>query len=310
MHRTFTLTVPSPATEPLCQQLEQLSEVMGLSVQKNGSRKPAGDVLTVQVLNRGADEVLRLVRAAVPNSEQLSIVTAEIASIISPADHEVVMKDRDEAIWEEMGAGLCYHGRLSFNFAALMVLGGVLAAVGLVSEPVPQVIAFISSSIIAPGFEPLAKIPLGLVLRDWKLAGRGVLSTVVGYAAFVAAAYLTTRALLASGATTATELVTNPEVHSLQYPGLKELLVAGIGAVAGILIVTAYRRTVIAGPLIALALMPAAALIGSGMAVGQPTLAVEGLERTLADAGFVVVAGLVVFGLKQLLTHKRRPLVP
>ncbi len=309
MHRTFTLTIPPAVTEPLCQQLEQLPEVIGLSVQPGGSRKPAGDLVTLQVLNRGADEVLRRARAAVPDSQQLSIATTELASIISAADYEKTVQDRDEAIWEEMMAGLCYHGRLSFNFVALMLLGGVLAAVGLASEPVPQVIAFISSSIIAPGFEPLAKIPLGIVLRDWKLAGRGLLSTLVGYAAFVLAAYLTTRALLAAGASTAAELSTNAEVYSLQYPGFKELLVAGIGAVAGILIVSAYRRTVIAGPLIALALMPAAALLGRGLAIGRPALALDGLERTLADAGFVLVAGLLVFGLKQALEHRRQPLV-
>ena len=308
MHRTFTLTIPNSATEPLCQQLEQLPEVIGLSVQPGGSRKPVGDVLTLQVLNRGADEVLRLARAAVPHDNDLSIATAEIASIISPADHTQIKADQDEAIWEEMIAGLCYSARINANYLSLMALGGLLAAIGLVSDPVPQTIAFISSSIIAPGFEPLAKMPLGLVLRNWNLAGRGVASTVVGYAVFVLAAFLTMHALLATSAAAAADLITNSEVESLRHPGMKELSVAGAGAVAGILILAAYRRSIIAGPLIALALMPAAALIGSGLAIGQPALAYEGLERTVADAGFIVVAGLAVFGLKQVFQHQRKPI--
>lgn len=309
MHRTFSLSVPPAATEALCQQLEQLPTVISLSVQKNGSRKPAGDVLTLQVLNRGADEVLRLARAAVPEPGQLSIATAEIASIIAPADDARVRQDRDEAIWEEMSAGLCYHARITPNFVLLMLLGGVLAAVGLVSEPVPQVIAFIAASIIAPGFEPIAKIPLGLVLRDWKLAARGLGATLAGYTIFVLASYLTMLLLLATEAATIIDLVTNPEVNSLRFPGLKELLVAGTGAAAGILVVSAYRRSVIAGPLIALALMPAAALIGSGLAAGRSTLAWNGLERVGADAGFILLAGLLIFGAKQALLHRRRPLV-
>ncbi|MCI1190038.1 DUF389 domain-containing protein [Hymenobacter sp. DH14] len=308
MHRTFTLTVPATVTEPLCQQLERLPDVVGLSVQPGGSRKPAGDVLTLQVLNRGADEVLRLARAAVPADEQLSIATAEIASIIAPADKQRIKNDRDEAIWEEMIAGLCYSARINANYISLMALGGLLAAIGLVSDPVPQAVAFISSSIVAPGFEPLAKIPLGLVLRDWKLVGRGLISTLVGYAVFALAAFLTMHGLLAAEATTVADLVGNAEVESLRHPGLKELGVAGAGALAGILILAAYRRSIIAGPLIALALMPAAALIGSGLAIGQPALALQGVERTLADAGFIVVAGLLIFGLKQLFQHQRQPI--
>lgn len=308
MHRTFTLTIPSAATEPLCQQLEKLPDVVGLSVQKNGSRKPAGDLLTLQVLNRGADEVLRLVRAAVPDANPLTIVTAETASMIAPAQRERVLKDRDEAIWEEMIAGLYYQARITPNFILLMALGGSMAAIGLVSEPVPQAIVFTSSSIIAPGFEPLAKVPLGLVLRDWELAANGLMATLVGYAVFVLAAFLTMHGLLATEATTIVEFVTNPAVASLRFPGLKDLGVAGAGALAGILILAAYRRSVIAGPLIALALMQAAALIGGGLAAGRSTLAWAGLERVLADAGFVMLAGLLVFGLKQTFLHHRKPI--
>jgi hypothetical protein len=308
MHRTFTITVPPSVTENLCQQLEQVPEVLGLSVSPGASRKPAGDVLTLHILNRGADEVLRLARAAVPEHE-LSISTAELASIIDPAHHEQVVADQDEAIWEEIETGLRHQSRITPNYFSLMLLGGVLAAVGLVSEPVPQAIAFISASIISPGFEPLAKIPLGLVLRKWRLAARGLRAVLGGYAAFVLSAYLTTRLLLATGATTVVELVTNPAVVGLRFPDLKELLVAGTGAVAGIIIISAYRRNVIAGPLIALALIPAAALIGAALAVGRLTLAWDGLERMGADAGFVLVAGLVVFGLKQALQHRRPPIV-
>lgn len=308
MHRTFTLTVPPAVTEPLCQQLLPLADVIGLSVQPGGSRKPAGDVITLQVLNRGADEVLRRARAAVARPEDLAVATAELASLIAPADKERIDRDNDQAIWEEMSAGLRYQARLTPNFFVLMSLGGVMAAVGLVSDPVPQAVAFIASSIIAPAFEPLAKVPLGLVLRQWHLAWQGLVATLFGYVVLITAAGLTTVLLLRTGAASVADLVTNPEVATLRHPDLKALLVAGAGAVAGVLVLAAFRRSVIAGPLIALALMPAAALVGAGLAAGYPALAWHGLERTGADAGFILVAGLVVFGFKQIVRHRRQPL--
>lgn len=309
MHRTLEITVPATATDSLCRQLVALDTVVGLTLARGASQKPPGDVLTVHVLNRGADEVLRRVRAAVTDANELSIVTSETASLIAPAYHEAIDNDRDEAIWEEMESGLRHQGRIGVNYLLLMALGGLICAVGLVSEPVPQAVAFTASAIIAPGFDPLAKLPLALVLRRWSLLWRGLRSGLAGYATLVLAAGLTFYGLLAAGETTATALATNGEVRHLQHPGLSELLVSGAGALAGILMLAAYRRSFQAGPLIAQALIPAAALVGAGLAAGQPTLARAGLARFGLDWLFVLGAGLVVFGLKQAWVHRRQPIM-
>jgi hypothetical protein len=308
MHRNIEITIVPTATEALCEQLVALEEVIGLSVSLGASRKPAGDIITVQVLNRGADEVLRRAAAAVASPDDLSIATAELSSIIAPAQGQTVLNDKDEAIWEEVEAGLRHQGRPTANYAALMALGGIMAAVGLVSEPVPQAVAFIASSIIAPGFEPVAALPMGVVLGRWQVVGRGLRSTLIGYSLFVLAAGLTMLLLVAAGESSAAELSANPEVHSISAPTLKALLVSACGAAAGIVIIAAYRRSVIAGALIALILMPAAALIGCGLAVGRPDLALEGLRRFGIDVAFVLVLGLLIFFLKQQLEHRRRPL--
>jgi hypothetical protein len=71
----------------------------------------------------------------------------------------------------------------------------------------------------------------------------------------------------------------------------------------------AYRRSVIAGPLVALTLVPAAALVGMAPVAGSWAVAVEGLERLAIDIGLIVVAGVVVVAVKQAVDHKRRPMV-
>lgn len=309
MHRTLELSVPPSATDGLQQELISLDEVIGLTVHRGASLKPVGDVLTVHVLNRGADEVLRRARAAVPDKDALSVVTSEVASFISPASHHAIDDDRDEAIWEEMESGLRHQGRITTNYLLLMSLGGIIAAIGLVSEPVPQAIAFVASAIIAPGFDSMTKVPLGLVLRRWPLVKRGLFSTLAGYAALVAAAALTMAALVAAGETSAEALATNPEVQHLAHPKLMELLLAGSGALAGVVILASFRRSFQAGPLIAMAFIPAAALIGAGLAVGRMDLATEGLERFLADWGFIVALGAPFLWLKQRFLHRRKPLV-
>ena len=309
MHRTLELTVPSAVTDVLSAQLTELDSVIGLTVLRGASLKPIGDVLMVHVLNRGTDEVLRRARAAVSNPDVLNVVTSEVASFIAPANHEAVDDDRDEAIWEEMESGLRHQGRITTNYMLLMALGGIVAAIGLVSDPVPQAVAFVASAIIAPGFDPMTKVPLGLVLKHWSLVRRGVESALAGYAVLVATAAFTMWALVAAGETSATTLATNSEVQHLVDPKLAELLLAAAGALAGLVILAAFRRSFQAGPLIAMAFIPAAALIGAGLAVGRFDLALQGLERFGADWGFIIGLGVPFLWLKQRFVHQRKPLV-
>ena len=86
-------------------------------------------------------------------------------------------------------------------------------------------------------------------------------------------------------------------------------LVGAGGALAGLVIITSFREAVLAGALIALALVPAAGLIGVGLAAGDPVVALGGLKRAAADIGLVVVLGGVVVLVKDRLHHgHRRPL--
>jgi len=96
----------------------------------------------------------------------VSVITAELASMNDPLQQKAINNDVDEAIWEEMDTGLCHQGRVTANFIVLMALGRCIAAAGLVSDPAHQAIAFAAYAIITPGFEPIAKIPLGLVRRS------------------------------------------------------------------------------------------------------------------------------------------------
>lgn len=286
-----------------------MEDVIGLSLKRRVSLKPAGaDVFTVHVLNRGSDGVLKAAAAARGHGS-VSVVTAELASIIDPEHDERVEDDVDEGLWEEMETGLRHHGRITANFLLLMALGGAICAVGLVSDPAPQAIAFVASAIIAPGYEPIVKIPLGLVLRRWHVAWRGLQSALIGYAVLIGAAALALLLMRAFDSDVAREFVTNPEVKHLAHPTVKEVLTTTCAAAAGAIIVAAYRRSVIAGPLVALVIIPAAAKAGMALALGRGDLVGEGLERLGLDVLLIIGLGGLVFGLKQGLVHRRRSLI-
>ena len=195
------------------------------------------------------------------------------------------------------------------NYVGLMVLGGAVAATGLVVESTPQAISVVAAAIIAPGFDPIAKIPMGLTLRRWDVARSGLVSAAIAYLALILSAALVFLVLRWTGVATAEEFVGNSQVQELVSPTLREVLLSACGAVAGIIMMLSYRRYLIPGALVALMMIEAAAMVGMSLAAGEATLMYEGLERFGLDVLLIVVGGLLVVLLKQTVFHHRAPIV-
>ena len=161
---------------------------------------------------------------------------------------------------------------------------------------------------IAPGFEPLAKVPLGLALGRWRTVLRGLRSALNGYLLVVVAAALAYLLLEATGATSLKNFLGNKEIDKLSNPISLDILVSSAAAVAGVVMVATRRFALLAGPLMALALIPSAAMAGVAAVTGQGKLVLQGLERLGIDVALIVGLGLLVVILKQALVHRRRPL--
>jgi uncharacterized membrane protein len=102
--------------------------------------------------------------------------------------------------------------------------------------------------------------------------------------------------------------VDNSKVDQLINPTSYDVVLSSCGAVAGILMILAYRSAQLAGPLIALALIPAAAMLGVALVTARADLMLEALERVGVDVLLVIGWGVVIVLLKQVLVHRRRPL--
>lgn len=263
--------------------------------------------MTVRLLNRASDEVLRALADAGENGD-ISIATSLADSLSSPGKQHLIDNDVDEGIWEEMESGLVHHGRLTINYVLLMIPGGMIATAALAAEPIHAAAATIAASIIAPGYEPFAKIPLALVLRRWPILRHALISVLVGYASLVLAAAITATVLVWTGDVTGQAISGSSFVKEIIDPDTGMVLVSAAGALAGATMITSFRESVLAGPLIALALISTAAVTGAGVAIGDIPPIIGGLKRLVLDASFVVLLGFVLFGPKQMTTHRRDPI--
>ena len=308
MHQSFQVTVPAAHTEEFLVGLGRVEEVVSVSVQRGASLKPPGDLILVHTLNRGADRVLELVEQARARGE-VSVASSMVESLIAPRHAEQVAGDVDEAVWEDAETQLRHHSQLAPNFLVTMALGGAIAACGLLLTTTTQATAMVAAAVIAPGFEPLAKLPLAIVLRRRELFVRGLRSALAGYLVLGLSAAATMLALSAGGWELPDELVENHLFSELADPTALTLVISAAGAVAGAVMIAAQRTALLPGPLIAMQLIPAAAMTGASLALGEGHAAAEALARLAVDVGMVIAAGILVFGYKQARVHKRQPLV-
>ena len=181
--------------------------------------------------------------------------------------------------------------------------------IGIASDALHLVIA---AMVIAPGFEPMARIALGMAAHSssWR---RGARDTVKGYLALVAGAF-------AGG------LIASLAGHSpLADPGgpldpgslasywssltVLSALASAAAAVGGGVLIATNRTVLTAGAMIGLALVPSAALVGIGASAGQFDLAFQAVGRWALDVLLVVVSCWAVLAWKARRVHRRRSML-
>jgi Domain of unknown function (DUF389) len=307
VHRALTIAVAPERTDELLEELQRFEDhVITISVLRHASIKPPGDVVEIQVLNRAASAVLEVIERHHVDGT-LSVASSQVDSISDREHEQALNADIDEAPWDDVRAQLREHTQPGINFFGLMFLGGVVAACGLVSSPTSQALALVASSILAPAFEPLAELSLGVVLRRRDLLWRGARSAVLGYLCVVLAGALAMIVLKATSSDMSQRFITNQHVGELANPSTASLLISAAGAVAGGLVITAYRMPLLPGPIVAVQIVSSAAMVGAAAAAGKASASEQALQRFAIDATFIVAAGLLVFWLKERLVHRRVP---
>ena len=131
---------------------------------------------------------------------------------------------------------------------------------------------------------------------------------MLAYVAVIVGAVLALLVLRMAGHGYLLDFLHGSTTHEVEHPPTLNLLLSVCGAIIGAVMISAGRFTQLAGPLIALQLLPASAALGMGLESGHFHLAADALGRLAIDIGLVLVAGLLVFAFKQVRVHGRRTL--
>ncbi len=306
MPKVVQITVAPSQTDRLIPTLRQLPGLLGLRVQRAVSIEPPGDVLTLEVTNRSLHGLVRLLREqAIGCNSASSITTSEPISVVSSPKGEAIARDASEATWEEMELVMGKESNMTGNALLVMALSGVLATVGIATDALHVVIG---AMVIAPGFEPISRISLGVVAngRGWR---HGLYDTGAGYLALLVAAAITAAVLQAAGTPlfggTGAYLPAGVLSDHWSEVSPSSLLVTAAASTAGAVLIATGRSVLTSGVMIALALIPAAAMVGMALVAGEGALALKALLRWCVEAGSVLVFSGLVLGWKRLRVHRR-----
>jgi hypothetical protein len=310
MPRRVELTVEPQRTDDLVQQISSLVGVIGVQVQRGASRVPSGDVIIVDVASRTLPALLHhLATERIGLTPGASFSTSEPGCIVASSSAAAIVSDSSEVGWEEMDAVMAKNSNMTVNALLVMGIAGVLATIGIATNALHIVIA---AMLIAPGFQPIVRTALGIVASTstWRL---GLAHLLQGYGALALAAAVTALVLQGLGRPAlggeASYLPAGVLISYWTSVSVPSLIVTTVAGVAGAILIATDRAVLTAGVMVALALVPGAAIAGLAIASGEPGVAVSGAVRWVIEVGIVLVTSLLVLSWKRSRVHRRASLI-
>lgn len=282
--------------------------MLSVRLHRGASVQPEGDVVEAEVLDRDIGQVMALVDdVGLGQDPSVSVTTSAPSSVVSAGQMPAVVRDTSTSTWEEIELTLGRESTMTAPKVVAMALVGVIATAGILTGALHVVVG---AMVIAPGFEPLVRIALGLVhrRRSWR---DGLVDSARGYGAVLLGAATCAGLLSASG----TSL---PEGGETYHSGaalvsywtsttVASVIVSAAAGVAGALLVVARRSVLTAGVMIALALVPALTMVAISAVSADPSLLARAALRWLIDVAAVVGASVVVLELHRRTDRRPRP---
>lgn len=208
--------------------------------------------------------------------------------------------DPDDFVWMQLLGQARRSVRLFGRYVALMMVAGVIAAIGVVAR---NDILIVGAMAVSPDLLPVCGACVGIVARRPRLLGRAAGTLVIGLAMTTVAAAALVALLRSLGELHDFELG-NSEVRQLTSVNYSTIVIALAAGVAALLAFET-NATAAVGVAISVTTIPAAAYMGVAWVTHD---AWRGAFDVLAvNVVLLVVAGSLTLGVQRLLHRQTHP---
>ncbi|WP_290811663.1 TIGR00341 family protein [Halovivax sp.] len=201
-------------------------------------------------------------------------------------------RDDDRIAREELRAAAGNLMPTTRNYLVLTIVSAVVATAGLLLNSAAVVVG---SMVIAPLVGPALAASVGTVLDDDALRMRGIVLQVLGVGgAICSAAAFAAFVQVANVVPPGVDVLAIEQVRERLAPDVLALAIAVGAGVAGAVSLSTGVSAALVGVMIAVALIPPAAVVGIGIAWSEPTLALGSGVLVLVNVLSINMAALAV----------------
>lgn len=301
------IVVPSELTGDVVSIARSQAAVSEITVMAGAAMLPAGDVIVLQAVREGVEELLQKLHTLnIAEVGSLSVTAPElvISDRLDKAEGQVAGDGADAIIWDEVEQDTSDDSKLTWSYLAFLAIAVQLAGIGIVTD---STIAIVGAMVVGPEFGPLAGLALAIVDRRWKLARRAAAALCLGFPVAMLLAALATAASVWLGLFSPADVLgANRATEFIYHPGPYSFIVAVLAGAAGMLSLIGKKSAALVGVFISVTTVPAAGYVAVALVLGEPGRAAgSALQLLLNAAGIVLSAALVLLGYR--LARRRRP---
>ena len=285
--------VSSPgATEELIEKLSADPGIRNLVVLPGAARQPPGDAVQFDVLTRFANPVLEKLRADPGNVSSIVIQNVD-GAITGPEVTQAPADSKDHGelppVWELVEANIREGGEYPPSFFALLVIAGLIGAVGILTN---SQILVVAAMVVGPEYGAIMATALGIDKRDRGAVRRGLTALVAGFALAVLATLVLGLLIRWSGRTPHLyELGIRPVSDLINTPNVFSVVVAVLAGIVGVVSLTESRANALIGVFISVTTIPAASDMGLSAAYGSWSEARGSTFQLLLNVAVLIAVG-------------------
>jgi uncharacterized hydrophobic protein (TIGR00271 family) len=265
------------------------------------SREPtgAGVVLEADLLPAVADQVMGLIQEWKIEDGSYLITRQDV---IAPTPIHGPISGGNEFAWIEVMGEARAHSRPLGRYLALMAVAAVLGAIGVITD---NPILVVGAMAVSPDLLPICAACVGLVAGRARLAWRAFVTLVLGILLTWAVAAFVAWGLQALGILTADFQVNEGGLHGLAHIDYSTVLVPLAAGVAAMLSFETRAASAV-GVAISVTTIPASALFGVSLGLGEVSVAWEAAGVLGVNVCLLLLSGTLTLTFQTLLSRRRQ----
>jgi uncharacterized hydrophobic protein (TIGR00271 family) len=287
-------------TESVVALLEADPAVSGLSVIRNASVRPPGDLVLADVAREGANDVIDGLRGlGIHRGGSLHVepVSTWLSQAGYQAERRTPGSSADSVVWADVTQRAYEDSELNWTYASFMTLATLIATIAIVLD---SQILVIGAMVLGPEFGAVAALGVALVRHRYGLLRRAMTTLLAGFAVAILLTTLFALAAKALGWILIDDVTgPRPGTNFIYFPSKWSFIVAVIAGAAGVLSLTSSRTGGLSGVFISVTTVPAAGNIALGLAFGAGSEVWGSTQQLALNLSGMAIAGWVTLTLQQ-----------